>query len=302
MKMEKNLKYELYMYEMGKTEQKQFPETYPQYERWALLMLQNNPGEGINEEQLSREVCPPEMIGHSNNWRKGYGLQMRDGKVIQLYYNLWGEYIIQPADHYYDTFFAHKLRQLDLLEVDKFLSYQFARCHSGNHDQFLRFLQLVIRKHGEKTLQPETVQTVQEWMQAQKSAPGKNADTKDEEGRRGNQMVIDLKGRPERGSGESWTKLTLVQTQYLISYLKEGRIIINDDDYLKAKAAGQAFSVLTGYSPDTLRENIKAESFTDKKRKENLSDLHRALTHVINLIENDLKGKGQNLNIETKKI
>src|ERR1051326_5227581 len=92
-----------------------------------------------------------------------------DEHFTKVWFDIWGDEYIAPSDEiFYDVFLTYKLRSLDLIKIDSFLDYQLAKWHDNNADKFIRFLQLTLRKHGEKLLSPEYILTVNEWMDKQK--------------------------------------------------------------------------------------------------------------------------------------
>ncbi|MGQ0828782.1 MAG: hypothetical protein ACT4ON_10345, partial [Bacteroidota bacterium] len=98
------------------------------------------------------------------------------------------------------------------------------------------------------------------------------------------------KGKLKRESGDNLTKLNQEQTALLYQYLQTGRFILKDE-YLNNKLAGEAFSILTGYSPDALRQNFSKAELERIATKKNLTDLFNAITNLRILIDKDLKDK-----------
>jgi hypothetical protein len=104
--------------------------------------------------------------------------------------------------------------------------------------------------------------------------------------------VIDAKpkGRPQREPDDTLTKLTQEQTALLIHYLREGKLILKGD-YLNNKQAGEAFSLLTGYSSETLRQKLGEKELTRIKNKKNLDELINGMTRIKLLMEKEFKTK-----------
>src|ERR1039457_2065291 len=87
------------------------------------------------------------------------------------WFDLWKEdYIITPEHPSYNLFFTYKLRQTDILELDKFLN-DFLENEADTKTDFIRFLKLTLRKHGKKLLQPEQIDTINEWITEQEKEP-----------------------------------------------------------------------------------------------------------------------------------
>ena len=100
-------------------------------------------------------------------------------------------------------------------------------------------------------------------------------------------VAISTKGRPQRSAGDNLTKLNQEQTALLIHFLKTGRLILKNE-YLTDKAAGLAFNILTGYSPNSLRTSLSEKEITMLHTKANLTEVYNALTNVTLLIKNEL--------------
>lgn len=101
---------------------------------------------------------------------------------------------------------------------------------------------------------------------------------------------IKTKGKSKREAEDSVTALNQEQTALLIHFLQQTKIILKDEA-LNNKEAGQAFSVLTGYSADTLRQTIGKPEIERIATKKNLTQLHNVLTRMGILIDNKLRGK-----------
>lgn len=96
-----------------------------------------------------------------------------------------------------------------------------------------------------------------------------------------------IKGRRKRTHADNLTKLSNEQTALLIKYLQQGGIVLQGD-YLNAKTAGLALSLLTGYNADSLRQTLKKTTNDQTEVRKNLNALHSALVNVTILIKNDL--------------
>ncbi len=100
-------------------------------------------------------------------------------------------------------------------------------------------------------------------------------------------VAISTKGRPQRSAGDNLTKLNQEQTALMIHFLKTGRLILKNE-YLTDKAAGLAFNILTGYSPNSLRTSLSEKEIAMLHTKANLTEVYNALTNVTLLIKNEL--------------
>jgi len=98
------------------------------------------------------------------------------------------------------------------------------------------------------------------------------------------------KGKIKRGREDNITKLNQEQTALLIYFLQAGRLILRDE-YLNNKEAGQAFSVLTGFSADSIRQNLSDGELKRISTKKNLDLLANSLTSLQLLIDKERKEK-----------
>jgi len=110
----------------------------------------------------------------------------------------------------------------------------------------------------------------------------------EEEGTEGLRVKTKNKARRERD--DNITKLNQEQTALLIHYLQTGKIILRDED-LNNKEAGYAFSILTGYSADSLRQNLSKAELQRISTKKNIDKVANALTSIQLLMERELKAK-----------
>jgi hypothetical protein len=195
----------------------------------------------------------------------------KDGKREKTWYDTFDTEFIEPEDHFFDYFFACKLRQIDLLQVDDFLNYHLEKMFGSDTDKFVRFLLIVLRKHKE-LLKQDILDTVSEWTTSLPKATPSVAEQ------------TSIKGRMKRTADDGITFLNLEQTALLVHFMQEARIFLKDE-YLNNKQAGQAMSMLTGYSADTLRLEIGSP----KKNRKNLTDLYNALIKLSHLIERQIK-------------
>lgn len=73
-----------------------------------------------------------------------------------------------------------------------------------------------------------------------------------------------------------------------MSFLQQERIFLKDE-YLNKKDAGIAFEILTGYSQNTIRQNLS--NAKDYQNKTNLKEIDNLLTRLKIAIDKALKEK-----------
>ena len=190
--------------------------------------------------------------------------------------DLWSDYVISPQDELYDLFFTYKLKHTDILELDNILNYLFENYNSDNNTDFIRFLKLTLRKHG-KLLLPEQLETINEWITE-----------KEKEVALSGTSELKTKVRIKRERDDKVTLLNQEQTAILIYCLRETKVILKDE-FLNNKEAGQAFSILTGYSADTLRQNLNKSETAKTATAKNVEVVEKALKEVLKYIERNIK-------------
>lgn len=116
--------------------------------------------------------------------------------------------------------------------------------------------------------------------------------TEPEENREELQLVTvtKTKGKHKREAKDELTDLTQEQTALFIDYLQRAKIILKGTN-LSNKEAGQVFSILTGYSSDTLRQNLSKAELGRIANTRNRTGLYNLLTRLIALVKKDLEGK-----------
>ena len=250
------------------------------YENEILEILKLELRENKNDEPFTMEeveaAYPGRFVKDSTENKNE-----ADQNSEKIWYDLMAiEYIDPSNELFYDIFFVYKLRSLNLLEIDPFLEYQLVK-HDNSLDRFIRFVQLAIRKDAGKLLSRSHIQTVAEWLTKLNKAAGRSLNSVEA-------ISIKTKGRYKRQYDDKLTKLNQEQTALLIYCLQKGRIILKDE-YLNNKEAGQAFSMLTGYSADTLRQNLGSTDLNQIVSKKNVKAVHDALTNLTILIGNDIR-------------
>jgi hypothetical protein len=213
-------------------------------------------------------------------------LEMEDGKAPeQAYIDLLINYIVQRGDMFYDLFYVCKLRNTDFFRLDGFLEFHLSTYYENDFTFYSRFLKILIKQYKGEYLTDTHVELIQEWIIDKEKAlvlsvnsPNAIDGVSDSEWHR--------KGRRKREADDKMTCLNQEQTVLFINYLKQHRVILNGDN-LKHMDAGIAFSILTGYSKNTLRQNLSDNGHG--LTKSNLVEIDNLLTRMKIAIEKDLK-------------
>ena len=126
-------------------------------------------------------------------------------------------------------------------------------------------------------LSEDIVETVREWIKTDETSSELSS------------VESRTKNKTKRERDDKKTQLNQEQTALLIYCLRKTSIILKDED-LNNKEAGLAFSTLTGYSPENLRQGITQ---TDKTAtKKNVETLKRALREVLKFLEDKVEPEG----------
>src|ERR1019366_6593488 len=145
------------------------------------------------------------------------------------------------------------------------LNYSFENYNSDNKTDFIRFLKLTLRKHGNRLLLPEQMETINEWIAE-----------KEKEVALSGTVEPKTKVRIKRERDDKVTLLNQEQTALLIHCLRKTKVILIDE-FLNNKEAGVAFSILTGYSADTLRQNLNKSETANIATFKNVEVVEKAL-------------------------
>lgn len=177
---------------------------------------------------------------------------------------------ITPNDPMFDLFFAYRLSQCDIMDVDGLL------------DAFIlegitvRFITLVLLKH-ESLFSSIQVKVINQWIDICSSRPQKERDT-----------CARIKGRPKRQAGDRFTSLSQEQTALLIVYLQKYDVTFKGE-YLNNSQAAQAFELLTGYSAEKLRKVLTKEELARISDKRNMTELLNILNKLTAGLTHDIK-------------
>ena len=220
-----------------------------------------------------------EILEQNENFVQGHNRRnpAKQGKLCPTYYDTWMSLLITPEKTSYPFFFAHLLKHTDLLQIDQCLAYQLEKYHSNDFSAFSRLLALMLRKFEGVVIPEKAVATIQEWIDVKAAQQKKGEDESGDSSLSGKK-----RGRINRRAEDNITTLNREQTILLIQYLKQVGVFLKDE-YLTDLDAGKAFELLTGYSQNTLRQDLG--KFYQFENKENLKRLHQTFSQVIHLIE-----------------
>jgi len=284
---EENRVFELDLNRITLVEGLAYPDTFKEYKTMAIVLSQIKDWYLSEEEVLGmyalgniQEILEqyPHIVKTNAHWKNEKGTFDIKYVDIALVYN------IQPSDPYYDIFFARKIRQLDLLEIDVFLDYHTEHYYNNNLQEFSRFLKICMRKHATTFLNIETIQTIHEWIEAkEKKLPVLQGTSENQTGK-------ERKNKVKRIAQDKKTCLNQQQTVLFMHYLQQAKVFLKDEDLQKLEF-GKAFSLLTGYSENTLRQDLKDEDIEASKDKINLKEIGNLLTRLQIAIDKDLKAK-----------
>lgn len=218
---------------------------------------------------------------HPQKWVEtgSYRKRNKEDDYVKTWYDLSEYFYLTPDLPNYDVFFCYQLRNTELLEIDDFLNYTLNKYYESDITKFSRFIQLALRRCAPKILEPQYVQTVNEWIAKAEKQPDLS-----EAALKG----IKTKGIIKRERDDNLTRLNQEQTALLIYCLQNTKIILKDE-FLNNKEAGQAFSVLTGYSAETLRQNLKKSEMARIATLKNIDAVSTALKDIQKFIRDEIK-------------
>lgn len=281
---------------MAINEQLKFKNQFQEYATTVVLLLTS-----MNKYLLEADVIKQFKTDDIGNLLKtsphllklNAFIKTEDGTLSPKYLHIAEPYDVQPEDLLYDYFFAYRLRQMPLLSVDSFLNYHLHFYYNYDIARYIHFLKLCVRTHDGKLLQ-KTITTVTEWIEEQIIQDKHNKQVQQEQAvlaiktqQSEIEQELKIKGKhPKREAFDNKTCLTQEQTVLLLHYLQEKKVIFRDE-YLTNKNAGIAFELLTGYSQNTLRQDLS--KINDYKSKPNLKAVDNALTAMKLALDKDLK-------------
>jgi hypothetical protein len=273
---ERNQEFELDLNFITVYESISYRADFETYAKYAYFFLRNTKmvmtEEDIQNRYNTKDIT--NIISSSAFFKETVPSKKQDGTPTKRYVDLSESYDVQPEDSMYDVFFSYKLRQVTLLEIDKFLEYHLYFYYSNDMIIYKRFLLLCLRAH-KTLLTPETEITVAEWIEGKEKQINQLED---------GQLGKVRSKRPARTNNDNKTSLTGEQTVLLAHYLQQKSVFYTG--YLTDAEIATAFEILTGYSQNKLRLNIpKVDSF---KTHENVKALDTLISNLASLIAKDL--------------
>ena len=260
------------------------PEKIAEYEHMAF-MFSARKGKYLFEENILKGYREGMTLEKLFDQEKGRFIQganhKKDGKNQKTWHDISSYEEIERQDDFFDYFFTCKLRHIGLLEIDSFLAFHLDYSFDNNKKDYFRFLNITLRQYQDKILSSNIAETVKEWIKL--NEVGDNL--KDLSG-----TETKTKGKIKRGRDDNATKLNQEQTALLISFLRASKIILKDE-YLYNNEAGYAFSILTGFSADSLRQNLSESAVKRISTKKNIAIISNAIISLQLLIEKELKEK-----------
>ncbi|MDP2385646.1 MAG: hypothetical protein Q8M29_04695 [Bacteroidota bacterium] len=258
------------------------PEKLSEYEHSAFMFMARK-GKYLFEEDILKNYREGMTLEKLFAQEKGRFIQganhKKDGKNQKTWHDISAYEEIERKDDFFDYFFTCKLRHIGLLEIDSFLAFHLDYSFDSNKKDYFRFLNITLRQYQDKILSSNIADTLKEWI----------AD-KEKETTLSGTTETKTKGKIKRTRDDSVTKLNQEQTALLISFLQTSKIILKEE-YLKNNEAGQAFSILTGFSADSLRQNLSKKELNLISTKKNLAAVSNSIINLQLLIEKELKEK-----------
>ncbi len=248
-----------------------------EYELLALSALQIETKYDLFEEDLLNNYKDKTLKEiFSNQWSIIYGQVHRPNPhrkdiLCPVYYDITVDLYIKPDHKFYDHFFSYQIKHTDLMIIDQFLSYQLEIHHNNLLSRFCRFLHLLTLKFKNKIIDKNRIQIIREWIAFHERT------FKDEE--------LSNQTRIRRRSKDNVTKLNHDQTVLFLYYLQQSGFFLRDE-YLTDTEAGIAFELLTGYSRNTLRQDLG--KYYLLQNKENLTKIRTELAILMARIDKSL--------------
>lgn len=275
------ISYELNLKESTMREFFFYKENFDQYKMettYSLSGLKKYIPEGTKLEEHGGKTIE-EMALERHERYISPGIIKIEGKNVRVWCDLLEDFLITPKyEQMYGRFMAYYLRHMSLLYVDRFLEYHLNNYYQEDEKKFTRFLKLTLREQTDGILTEAVMQTVNEWIEEKLKLQEHSS------------VKAKTKGKPKRQAGDKTTVLSQEQTTVLIHFLKEAKII-HRGEYLTNKEAGEAFSILTGYSADTIRQTLGSQEIEKICTKENLIEVENSLKQAINFIQRKKQDK-----------
>lgn len=258
-----------------------FNKDFETYKHTAFMFL-NHKGKYLFEEHILatyRSGMTLDRLFEQENGRFIQGCNRnKAGKIERTWYDTLSCEEIVFSDDLFDFFFACKLRHLDLLDIEEFLSFHLEYSFKNNRPKFLSFLNLSISQYHERLFSHLIIEAIKEWIEANNEAKNNT----EQDGK--------IKGRIPREAGDRLTSINLHQTALLIQFMQQTGIILKGD-YLTYLQAGKAFNILTGYSDNSLRQLLGTKGEIEGSKFEDYKELHQILTSLAQLVETKIRKK-----------
>lgn len=260
-------------------------DTYGQYKQDIIALLMSKNLYDFEDDILKKynaESMEQIALSHPDQFINiGKRIKEGENKWVEAWYDTGKDYIITPKISTYGLFLVYWLRNQEVDQIDDFLAFQYTTHFERDILSFSRTVRLAIRRHG-KMMQNEQIETVGEWLSTMERPANVEETAK----------VIKLtgKGKIKRGAEDKLTALTEQQTALFIHFIQNRKIIFKDE-YLNKTEAGQLFSYMTGFSPETLRHDLGKCKEIENMTLKNLSELHTTFLQLAKDVEMIMKLK-----------
>jgi hypothetical protein len=171
----------------------------------------------------------------------------------------------------FDYFFMLELRHTELQEINNYINHH-TQLYEGN---FKSFLYDALENYRD-LLQDKQIRKVEKWL---KDNSDKNFQTID----------IKIPKIKVRRKDDTFTSLSAEQTAILFHYLKTKKVILNDKNLQPDTEIAKAIKILTGYSDNTIRQNLTKSKQKEEISKDDLIVTQKILKEIITLINKDLE-------------
>jgi hypothetical protein len=205
-------------------------------------------------------------------------MREKNGEKQSTWHDIEASEEIKRGDQFFSYFFACKLRQIDPFDIKNFLNFHLSHSFNNSKEDFFDFLNILFNLHRQSHFNATIEKVVSDWMVKEK-------DNNKKESLAG--ANNEFKGKTERSRNDNLTKLNQEQTALLAYCMRETKIILRDEN-LNNTDAGQAFSILTGYSAVTLRHNLNISQLMRISTKKNIAAVSEALKELQTFMQNNL--------------
>lgn len=186
--------------------------------------------------------------------------------------------VFNEGELFFNELFVYRIMQLDLMEIDNFLEYHLDNSFDGAVKKFARFLVIIMRQFDVVFTNHKNL-TIQEWIDDKITATS--------------EINVKYRQKFPRKPGDGYTDLNVDKIALLANYLRQSRFILSED-YVNNKDAGEALSILTGYSNVHLRQKLGEAELKQLLTRKNLDELHNFILRLLKRIKDDLSGNKTN--------